>query len=65
MASYVRTVTDLLKDAGFELSRHKHGSHAVWSKPERKPVVVSYHLDDRHLAQRVLKQAGLPAELIR
>jgi predicted RNA binding protein YcfA (HicA-like mRNA interferase family) len=66
MQGYARAVSELLKQADWEVARHRHGSHVVWKSPDRKAsVVVSVNLNDRNLAQRALKQAGLSPQLIR
>ncbi len=57
-------ITDILKDAKFEFTRHARGSHEIWRSPEGKIVVVDQHVRDRGLAKRVLKKAGISASLI-
>ncbi|MDP3371167.1 MAG: type II toxin-antitoxin system HicA family toxin [Brevundimonas sp.] len=54
-----RDVTRLLREAGYVLVPGGKGSHEKWRCPGRPPVIVpSKPL--RHMANEVLKQAGLP-----
>lgn len=59
VSDYYREVTKLLRDAGFERVPGGKGSHEKWRCPGRAPVTVpSKPL--RHMANEILKQAGLP-----
>jgi len=64
MKTYTRTICDILKSANFEITRHARGSHEIWRSPEGRTVVVDQHINDRNLAKRVLKQAGISPQLI-
>ena len=65
MIGYSRTVSDVLKEAKWEVARHADGSHAVWKSPDgTKTVPVPQRLKDRNLAKRIIKEAGLSPRLI-
>ena len=51
----------LLREAGCELVRHGRGDHQIWRSPKTGAMlVVDDGMKSRHIANRVLKAAGLP-----
>jgi len=51
----------LLKQAGCNFVRPGKGDHEIWYSPiSNQNFVVDNHIPSRHLANAVLKQAGLP-----
>lgn len=61
MASLLRELKKKLNEAGCYPVRSGKGDHEVWFSPiNNKHFVVDNGLDYRHLANVVLKQAGLP-----
>jgi predicted RNA binding protein YcfA (HicA-like mRNA interferase family) len=58
---YAREIRRLLRDAGYELRRQGRGDHEIWRHPETgKTIVLDAGTKNRHLANLILKQAGLP-----
>jgi hypothetical protein len=61
MGALVRELRQILRDAGCVMVRQGKGDHEIWFSPiNGKNFVVDAGLDYRHLANVVLKQAGLP-----
>jgi predicted RNA binding protein YcfA (HicA-like mRNA interferase family) len=61
MAKLYRDLTSLLKAAGCELIRPGKGSHEVWFSPvTKRTFTVPSNIDNKPLANAILKQAGLP-----
>ena len=59
VSDYYRDLTRLLGDAGYTRTPGGKGSHERWKCPDRRTVTVpSKPL--RHMANEILKQAGLP-----
>ncbi len=51
----------LLREAGCEFVRHGRGDHEIWRSPTTGAVlVVDDGMKSRHIANQVLKAAGLP-----
>ncbi|MGZ8362816.1 MAG: type II toxin-antitoxin system HicA family toxin [Caulobacteraceae bacterium] len=50
----------LLRAAGFQLEKGGKGSHEKWRHPGRGVTVTVPRTKNRHTANKVLKQAGLP-----
>jgi predicted RNA binding protein YcfA (HicA-like mRNA interferase family) len=50
----------LLKEAGCEFSRSGKGSHEIWKTPSGKKLIVPKNTGQRHTANGILKDAGLP-----
>ncbi|MBU1539540.1 MAG: type II toxin-antitoxin system HicA family toxin [Alphaproteobacteria bacterium] len=59
VGDYYRDVTRLLREAGYERVPGGRGSHEKWRYPGRPTVIVPAK-PLRHMANEVLKQAGLP-----
>jgi ribosomal protein L16/L10AE len=63
MASLLRELKKVLHEAGCTRVRSGKGDHEIWFSPlNNKNFVVDGGLDYRHLANEVLKQAGLPKQ---
>ena len=61
MAKLYRDLTSLLRKAGCELTRQGKGSHEVWFSPvTKRTFTVPSNIDNKPLANAILKQAGLP-----
>jgi predicted RNA binding protein YcfA (HicA-like mRNA interferase family) len=61
MAKLYRDLTSLLRAAGCELIRQGKGSHEVWFSPvTKRTFTVPSNIDNKPLANAILKQAGLP-----
>lgn len=60
MADYTPRLKRILTDAGCHFFRAGKGDHEIWHSPtsDRK-FVVDNAIKSRHLANAVLKQAGL------
>ncbi|MBW4692739.1 MAG: type II toxin-antitoxin system HicA family toxin [Lyngbya sp. HA4199-MV5] len=60
-ASLTPALKKLLTGAGCFFERHGKGDHEIWYSPitDRRFVVDSF-IKSRHIANAVLKQAGLP-----
>ena len=61
MASYTRSVKQVLRESGRCFLRQERGDHEIWLSPisdESFPVDSS--IKSRHTANAVLVQAGLP-----
>ena len=51
----------LLREAGCQFVRHGRGDHEIWRSPETGAIlVVDDGMRSRHIANQVLKAAGLP-----
>ena len=57
--AFYKPTTNLLKQAGFELLRKAQGSHETWRRKDGKQVTLTRNLNDRNLANRVLRIAGI------
>jgi HicA-like toxin of HicAB toxin-antitoxin system len=61
MKSFTPELKKILRDAGCEFVRHGRGDHEIWQSPiNGHRFVVDNAIPSRHLANAVLKQAGLP-----
>jgi hypothetical protein len=59
--SLYRELTKILRDAGCEFERQAGGSHEYWSSPKAPRLfAIPANISSRDLANRILKQAGLP-----
>jgi len=60
MADYTRVVKKQLSDNGCYFVRHGKGDHDIWYSPiSRRNVTVDGKIQKRHLANAVMKQAGV------
>lgn len=61
---YGREVKAILKAHGCTLVRHGKGDHDIWQSPiSQTRFVVDAKIPSRHLANAVLKQAGIEVKL--
>jgi predicted RNA binding protein YcfA (HicA-like mRNA interferase family) len=60
MRGYGRRVRDKLSEAGCTFLRHGKGDHDIWTTRDGRPFTVPAHIDSRHTANKILKDAGLP-----
>ncbi len=61
MKDYGKDVRKKLDDAGCKFVRHGRGDHDVWLSPlSARPLTVPVKIRSRHLANKILKDAGLP-----
>lgn len=61
MNDYTRAVKTILRSAGCTFLRQGRGDHEIWWNPGTgKRFTVDGKIPSRHLANLVLKQAGLP-----
>ncbi|MDX8513833.1 type II toxin-antitoxin system HicA family toxin [Mesorhizobium captivum] len=61
MQNFARPLKKLLTDAGWRLLRQGKGDHEIWYNPETgQRVTLVTFLKSRHLANDILKDAGLP-----
>ena len=58
MAGYERKVVKFLKNDGYKIIRNPPGSHVIWSKGIIE-VSVPAKIPSRHLANEILKDAGI------
>jgi predicted RNA binding protein YcfA (HicA-like mRNA interferase family) len=57
---YGKQVRERLKEAGCEFVRHGRGDHDIWRSPlTKRPLTVPVKIRSRHLANKILKDAGL------
>jgi hypothetical protein len=60
MADFDRDLRRILRDHGCEYRRPADGSHEWWLSPlTRRGFAVPHHIESRHTANAVLKQAGI------
>jgi hypothetical protein len=60
---YGKAVRDKLLEAKCNFLRHGKGDHDIWYSPITKQnLTVQVKLMSRHLANKVLEDAGLPKE---
>jgi predicted RNA binding protein YcfA (HicA-like mRNA interferase family) len=61
MATLYRSLAAILEDAGCRFERQGKGSHEIWFSPiTNRTFTVPSKIDNRPLANAILKQAGLP-----
>lgn len=61
MASLYRPLVELLRAAGCRFEREGKGSHEIWFSPiTNRTFTVPANIDNRPLANAILKQARLP-----
>jgi len=60
MADYTRDVIKKLTDKGCTFIRHGKGDHNIWYSPiTNRNITVDNAINHRHLANKVMKQAGI------
>ena len=61
---YARQVKAILTEHGCTLVRHGKGDHSIWQSPiNKRRFVVDGEIPSRHLANVVLKQAGIDLKI--
>jgi predicted RNA binding protein YcfA (HicA-like mRNA interferase family) len=61
MAKLYSQLIEVLRQAGCEPIRQGKGSHEIWHSPiSNRTFAVPVNLDNKPLANAILKQAGLP-----
>ena len=61
MGSIAKDLKRLLRNAGWHLHRQGKGDHEVWSNPSTgQKLTIDNSSKSRHLANDLLKAAGLP-----
>jgi predicted RNA binding protein YcfA (HicA-like mRNA interferase family) len=56
-----RPLAEILRQAGCRFEREGKGSHEIWYSPiTQRTFTVPASIDNRLLANAILKQAGLP-----
>ena len=57
---YAKRVKEILAEHGCEFVRHGKGDHDIWQSPiSNTRFVVDAKIPSRHLANAVLRQAGI------
>jgi predicted RNA binding protein YcfA (HicA-like mRNA interferase family) len=59
---YGKAVREALRQAGCEFVRHGKGDHDLWRNRAGKSFAVPVKIMSRHVANEILKQAGLPKQ---
>ena len=60
MGDYTKDVKRLISQNGCYFVRHGKGDHDIWHSPiSKQNFVVDAAIDNRHLANRIMKQAGI------
>jgi predicted RNA binding protein YcfA (HicA-like mRNA interferase family) len=58
---YGKEVRKRLLEAGCTFVRHGRGDHDIWRSPNaERPLTVPVKIKSRHMANKILKDAGLP-----
>ena len=61
MKDFGKEVRDLLKAAGCWFVRHGRGDQDIWRSPRaQRPLTVPVKIKSRHMANKILRDAGLP-----
>jgi predicted RNA binding protein YcfA (HicA-like mRNA interferase family) len=61
MAEYEKKVRQILKENGCYFHKHGRGDHDIWISPfSNKPITVDGKIPSRHMANEIMKQAGIP-----
>lgn len=61
MNDYGKEVRRKLHDSGCVFVRHGRGDHDIWRSPlTDRPFTVPVKIKSRHMANKILKDAGLP-----
>jgi HicA toxin of bacterial toxin-antitoxin, len=57
---YANQVREYLMQAGCYFVRHGKGDHDIWFSPiTNRSITVDRHIDSRHTANGILKDAGI------
>ena len=61
MQNFAKPLKKLLAEAGWKLLRQGKGDHEIWYNPRTgQRVTIDAFMKSRHLANTILKDAGLP-----
>ncbi len=61
MKGFGQAVRDKLSEAGCQFVRHGRGDHDIWQSPiNGKNFTVPVKILSRHMANKIMKDAGLP-----
>ena len=61
MAEYEKKVREILRQNGFTFHHHGKGDHDIWFNELRnKKVTVDGKIKSRHMANQIMKEAGVP-----
>jgi len=61
MGEFGPELKQILRRGGFELLRHGKGDHEIWvNRTSGVSVTINVGTKSRHLANAILKKAGLP-----
>jgi predicted RNA binding protein YcfA (HicA-like mRNA interferase family) len=64
MTSLYRGLVAILREGGCRFERQGKGSHEIWFSPiTNRTFTVPSNINNRPLANAILKQAGLPKSL--
>lgn len=58
MNGYYKLVKEQLELNGYRLLRQGNGSHEIWTNDKRNQI-LSKNMPSRHMANEVMKQAGI------
>jgi len=60
MAEYEKRVRQILQKSGCNFLRHGKGDHDIWYSPiTNLPITVDGEIKSRHVANDILKRAGI------
>jgi ubiquinone biosynthesis protein Coq4 len=60
MAEYEKIVRKILHESGCYLVRHGKGDHDIWHSPiTNLPITVDGEIKSRHVANGIMKRAGI------
>jgi predicted RNA binding protein YcfA (HicA-like mRNA interferase family) len=61
VTGFGKAVRDKLSEAGCRFVRHGRGDHDIWQSPiNGKNFTVPMKILSRHMANKIMKDAGLP-----
>lgn len=58
MNGYYKLVIEVLKANGYSFLRNGKGAHEIWTNGHRNQT-VSFNMPARHMANEIMKQAGI------
>ena len=60
MAEYEKKVRKILRENGCYFVRHGKGDHDIWHSPiTNVPITVDGVIESRHVANSIMKRAGI------
>ncbi|MDR2575019.1 MAG: type II toxin-antitoxin system HicA family toxin [Treponema sp.] len=61
MAEYEKKVREILSKNGYSFHHHGKGDHDIWfNQIMNKKVTVDSKIKSRHMANQIMKEAGIP-----